>query len=206
MPGSKYIRALLAAGMFWCHAGPASAGGPARAEPAEQSPRVDRLPVPAAGAATPDLGTLAQQQASASAAPGPALMVFISFSLSDATLKRLVEQAEAAGAVLLLRGLEQQSLRQTTEHARRLIAGHQVAWQIDPRAFKQYGVQQAPTFVLSRSGAGGGCGAQQCAGDDGFLAVAGDVSLDYALDHIGAAAPEYAGLARQYLSRMRRAR
>ncbi|WP_174999223.1 type-F conjugative transfer system pilin assembly protein TrbC [Rugamonas aquatica] len=153
-----------------------------------------------------DLESLARQRDRAGAAPGPALMVFISFSLPDATLQRLVEQAEISGAVLLLRGLEQQSLLRTTEHARRLIGRHQVAWQIDPRAFRQYAVQQAPTFVLARSGAGSGCGALQCAAAADYLAVAGDVSLDYALEHMAGAAPEYAGLAGQYLARMRRQR
>ena len=72
---------------------------------------VDGLPVP--HTTTPiDLEALARgySQANATnpaapAAAGPALLVFVSFSVPDTTLRPLAEQAERAGATLILRGL-----------------------------------------------------------------------------------------------------
>lgn len=163
--------------------------------------RPDALPrpLPPVGGGQAPSGPVAD---SAVPAAPPALLVFVSFSLPDATLERLIVQAERCGAVLLLRGLEQQSLLQTVQHAQRLIGQHRVAWQIDPQAFKRFQVAQAPTFVLTREAAAAPCQNNSCAVADDYLGVAGDVSMDYALEVLGASAPAYQPIARAFRQRL----
>jgi conjugal transfer pilus assembly protein TrbC len=178
-------------------------------------PRVGQLPAPASSITSPgpgiDLATLAQQgsrlgaQASAPA-QAAALRVFITLDVPQESLRRLVEQAERAGAVLVLRGLRHQSMRQTLAALSELIGQRRVGWLIDPEAFERHGVQAAPTFVLTlgnESAAAPACGASACLGAGPFVSVAGDVSLDYALDHMARRHPGAAPVAAAYLARLR---
>ena len=172
--------------------------------------RVDAVPQPHPGAAV-DLAQIAQGfEAAASARPGPGmkadgdqLLVFVTFAMPDAALKALVQQAAAAGATLVLRGLEAGSLVKTAAHAQQIMGTHRVALQIDPQAFDRYAVRQAPTFVLVPAGtASQPCGAGSCVAPGAYARVAGDVSLDYALTTFQARAPRFAGAAARLLARM----
>ena len=87
-----------------------------------------------------------------------------------ASLKALADQAAQSGAVLILRGLKDHSMRATLAAVQALVGERQVAWQIDPEAFKHFGVERAPTFVLLTGSTAS------------FVAVAGDVTVDYALE------------------------
>ncbi len=75
------------------------------------------------------------------------LFVFVSLSMPEATLKSLYQEAQDYGAVLVLRGLEDNSLKKTAETLQRLS----ISVQIDPELFKRYEVQRVPTFVYLRS-------------------------------------------------------
>lgn len=175
------------------------------------SPHIDALPQPAASP-PPDLEALARgYQASAEGmamAQGlsaqPELIIFISFSLPQPTLQRLVEQAARAQATLVLRGFVDGSLRETVTRMQVLIGQRQVAVQIDPQAFDRFAVTRTPTFVLVRAGAkAASCGASQCLPAEAYMATAGDVSLDYALAFIARQAPGFAGEARMYLKKLK---
>lgn len=177
--------------------------------PVPSTPNIDALPVPAgAGAKSIDLEALARgyDQAAADAvadarfASGPRLLVFVSFSIPEGSLKRLVDQADRAGATLVLRGLIGGSLVRTAQRARTLIAGRNVGFQIDPQAFDRYGVQVVPTFVLVQAGPPDTtCSSGACGSSKDFVAVAGDVSIGYALQHIERASPAFAPAATQIL-------
>jgi conjugal transfer pilus assembly protein TrbC len=119
----------------------------------------------------------------ARSATPPALRIFVTLDMPTASLRLLLEQAERAGAVLVLRGLKAQSMHVTLEAVRSLIGERKLGWLIDPEAFTRYGIQHAPTFVLALDDASAGTGS--CTGTcsaGAFLAIAGDVSLDYALE------------------------
>ena len=81
-----------------------------------------------------------------------------------------------------------------------------VAWVIDPEAFTRFSVRQAPTFVLTLNDAAndmqGNCRAG-CATPASFVSVAGDVSLDYALETIQRRQPEAAPRAAPLLKLLR---
>lgn len=114
---------------------------------------------------------------------GTDLLIFVTFGMPRETLRLLAEQASRAGGVLMVRGLVDDSMRRTLAVVKEVLGGQTVPWQIDPEAFRRYAIVQAPTFVLARSvGPCQGVCAQTSAQGDSFVRVAGDVSLDYALE------------------------
>ncbi len=137
----------------------------------------------------------------------PPLRIFITLEMPQASLRLLVDQAARSGAVLVLRGLKAQSMRETLAAVRDLIGGHNVAWVIDPEAFTRFGVHQAPTFVLSLNDATNGDAYRSCASGcvtpSAFVSVAGDVSVDYALETIMRRRPEATPRAEPLLKRLR---
>ncbi len=201
--------AVLAAGLLLT-AGAVRAQAPVGLPPAKAMPRVDALPVPATQ--TPvDLEALARGFAGAAGSPTlpgadePRLLVFISLGMPEAALSRLVDQAARARAQLLLRGLSEGSLPRTAARIQQLIGTRPVAVQIDPRAFDRYAIQRVPAFVLARAGGTAtACSGEQCARSDDHVMAAGDVSLDYALNHVQRSAPAFAKDAGRFLARLGR--
>ena len=170
---------------------------PPRVEPQRSAIDIEALargkaPLPNAGATS-------------GAAPTP-LRIFITLDMPRASLQLLTDQAARAGAVLVLRGLKSQSMRQTVAVVQELIGKRRVAWVIDPEAFTRFAVRQAPTFVLTLNDAAndmlGNCRAG-CATPASFVSVAGDVSLDYALETIQRRQPQAAPRAEPLLKRLR---
>ena len=138
------------------------------------------------------------------------LRIFITLDMPRASLQLLTDQAARAGAVLVLRGLKSQSMRETLAVVRELIGERNVAWIIDPESFTRFAVRHAPTFVLTLTNLETrdeqrGCTAG-CETPVAFVSVAGDVSLDYALEAILRRKPEAAPRAEPILKRLRAAR
>jgi conjugal transfer pilus assembly protein TrbC len=182
-----------------------------RSAPVPTRPNVETLPVPLSH--TPiDLEALARGYASQSEAmtqaqrlaTGPGLLVFVSLSMPRPTLQRLIDQAARAKASIVLRGFANGSLRDTVAQVQGLIGARQVAVQIDPQAFDRYAVTRVPTFVLVRHGTRPvACASGTCAPADSFLRSAGDVSLDYALEHMRRSAPGFGAAADTFLKRIK---
>lgn len=158
-----------------------------------------------------DIGALARQgsQISGAIGPGaipsqePALRIFVTLDMPQGSLRRLVDQAERAGAVLVLRGLKNQSMRQTVAAVSDLLGERKAGWVIDPEAFERHGVEAAPTFLLTFGEDTPPCSATTCTVPRPFVSVSGDVSLDYALEHMVRRHPGAAAVAGPYLSRLR---
>ena len=174
-------------------------------------PNVEALPQPLSR--TPiDLEALARGYASQAdamtqaqgLATGPGLLVFVSLSMPRPTLQRLVGPAARAKASIVLRGFANGSLRDTVAQVQGLIGSRQVAVQIDPQAFDRYAVTRVPTFVLVRDGTRPvACASGSCAPADSFLRTSGDVSLDYALEHMRRSAPGFGPPADTFLKRIK---
>ncbi|MFT3815741.1 MAG: type-F conjugative transfer system pilin assembly protein TrbC [Acidovorax sp.] len=183
--------------------------------PSSAAASVDALPQPAAR--TPiDLEALARGYASQADAmeaaqglvqgqiKGPGLFVFVSLSMPRPTLERLVDQAARARASVILRGLTRGSLRETVAQVQPLIGTRQLAVQIDPQAFDRFAIERVPSFVLVRDGTRPeSCASGSCAPPEAFLRTAGDVSLDYALEHMVRAAPGFRADAAGFLKRLK---
>ena len=175
------------------------------------TPNVEALPQPLSR--TPiDLEALARGYASQAdamtqaqgLATGPGLLVFVSLSMPRPTLQRLVDQAARAKASIVLRGFANGSLRDTVAQVQGLIGSRQVAVQIDPLAFDRYTVIRVPIFVLVCDGIRPvACASGSCAPADSFLRTSGDVSLDYALEHMRRSAPGFGPSADTFLKRIK---
>lgn len=176
---------------------------------ATRSPNLDALPVPAT--TTPlDLGAVAEGYAlqrrppDLSADTGPRLYVFVSLSMPEPTLQRLIAQAAKAHASILVRGLAGGSLPQTVSRLQTLIGEHAVSIQIDPRPYDQFAIERVPAFVLARHGARSECTSHSCPSSTDFVRTTGDVSLEYAMVHVQRTAPAWAHEASIFLHRLER--
>jgi len=182
--------------------------------PATASPRIDALPQPISPPAVlPSLEALAKGYAiegngadmAQGLAAGPGLMVFVSLSMPQPSLQRLVDQAARAKASVFIRGLVDGSLRQTVSQVQGLIGSRQVAIQIDPQAFDRFSIEKVPSFVLVRDGTRpASCASGTCAPPKGFVRTSGDVSLDYALEFMQRGAPGFSKDAALFLRRIKR--
>jgi conjugal transfer pilus assembly protein TrbC len=115
--------------------------------------------------------------------PGaPTLLVFVSHSMPPESLLRLAHQAKRADGVLVFRGLAGATLREMIERVEPL-ARTGAAIQIDPEAFGRFGVKAVPTFVLAEGSRS--CADRSC--DANARRIAGDVTLDFALERLARA-------------------
>ena len=133
------------------------------------------------------------------------LMIFASFTMPEASLKRLVNQANRVGASVVLRGFKNNSIRETTRaiHALKEQGGNVL---VNPNAFTKYKIEAVPTFVLTRATAADAVDEQGCALPDTYVSVAGDVSLDHALDVVSRQSKDFSSLAERYLNQFRERR
>jgi conjugal transfer pilus assembly protein TrbC len=138
-------------------------------------------------------------------AQGAGLLYFASFSIPKASLERVIDQAERCNATLVLRGLaKDRDLRETAELIGELLKGRKVSFLIDPTLFSRFSVTQAPTIVLT-SGDIPRCVESNCNTPlPTYWAVAGDVSLDYALTAIVHQSPDASETATPYLAALQR--
>lgn len=134
-----------------------------------------------------DLGALVTEFGK-TAAEGPKprnekLMVFVSLSMPEKSLIRLSQDMQQAGGVMVLRGLVNNSIKETMP-ALQEVAKNGGRLIIDPTLHRDYEVDSVPTFIVS-SGVIPPCEDRAC---ERTLPVhdrvKGDISLDAALETI----------------------
>lgn len=152
----------------------------------KQSQRVStRLPdLGSPSAPSPiDPSAIAKKYRGESTNDEPSLLVLVSFSLPKESLERIALQASKSGAFLVFRGAVDNSLKKTADVVASFVdkyPGLQV--QIDPTIYKRYSVTHVPTYILSKKSEDKTACTKACDIGDSFLSVAGDVTLDYALE------------------------
>jgi conjugal transfer pilus assembly protein TrbC len=135
----------------------------------------------------------------------PDLLVFVSFSMPRGSLRRLARQAERARAAIVLRGLAADAQGRPSFHATGMVVGslgleRDQGFSVNPVAFRRFGINQVPAFVLLTED---DC---QACGEDFIpkhLKLSGDVSLDYALHAMESRRPGLASRIRPYLERLK---
>ena len=97
------------------------------------------------------------------------VMVFVSFSMPKESLKAWMHEAQKIHAPIILRGLINNSFKDTQKAIFDLIKeDHSLGgMQIDPLSFKKFNISKVPAVVLTR--------------DREFDVIYGNVTFDYAL-------------------------
>lgn len=148
-----------------------------------------------------------QQSLAAKADARESLLIFVSTSMPMKALVMLGEQAKVVGATLVIRGLVAplgtKLAMQKTMEALQPVAATGAKIQIDPEAFGRYNVKSVPTFVIA-STSDKTCAVDQCDGNSS--SVSGDVTLEYALDHLANRGGVVSQQANQYLMLLERAK
>jgi conjugal transfer pilus assembly protein TrbC len=110
----------------------------------------------------------------------PPVMIFISFSMPDSNIKEWMKYAEQIHAPVILRGLVNNSFRQTILKITELTKDNRGGVQIDPILFKRFNITSVPAVVVWKE--------NQCLPTQTCLAsydvIYGEVKLDYALERI----------------------
>lgn len=98
------------------------------------------------------------------------IAVFVSFSMPKESIKAWIDQAGKIGAGVYIRGLVNNSFKDTAKAVSDLVQDNKGGLLIDPTLFKKYVIVQVPAVVLVDK--------------ENFDLVYGDVTLDCALEKI----------------------
>jgi type-F conjugative transfer system pilin assembly protein TrbC len=109
------------------------------------------------------------------------LMIFVSSSMAASILKQYATASNKANGVLVLRGLINNSFKQTVSFIRTLDKqGTRTI--IDPNAFKLFDVKQVPEIVVIIDN--NDCKWGRCDHTPLFDKISGDITLEYGLEEI----------------------
>jgi|GEM_PF-5621726 len=109
------------------------------------------------------------------------LIIFVSFSMPKESIKGWIAQAQKVRAAVYIRGLVNNSFKDTTKAVSELVQDQIGGLLIDPNLFKKYAITQVPAVVVANGNPGDA--------SNSFDIIYGDVSLDYALEKINKSAP-----------------
>ena len=108
------------------------------------------------------------------------IIVFVSFSMPDASLKQWMRQAELIHAPVVVRGLVNNSFKETIKKMATFTRDNHGGVQLDPTLFKRFQINQVPAVVVWKDA---GClPSQSCI--ENYDVIYGDVELSYALKKV----------------------
>ena len=97
---------------------------------------------------------------------GKKLIVFVSFSMPKEYLKKLCTQVNKAGGKIVLRGLLNNSFKDSIKYIKKEFI--EIKFDIDPKLFSKFSIKTAPSFVVSHR--------------KKYDILSGSLSLKYVLD------------------------
>jgi type-F conjugative transfer system pilin assembly protein TrbC len=98
------------------------------------------------------------------------ILIFISFSMPQESIKGWINQAKKVNAAVYMRGLVNNLFKDTIMAVNKLVQDQPGGILIDPTLFRKYAITQVPAVVVSRG--------------ENFDVIYGDVTLDYALANL----------------------
>lgn len=116
------------------------------------------------------------------ASPPPPLLVLVSFSLPEASLRALAEDAARLQAPLVLRGLVNDSMDDTAKRIAAFSKQTGISFAIDPTLFSRFGADRVPTLILPLEPLQA-CTDKECPAP-AHVRVTGEASLGYLLDQV----------------------
>ena len=100
------------------------------------------------------------------------LYIFVSLTMPQSRLINLLQEAKIYDGIVVLRGLKNNSYKDTANFMQPIIKLAQAGVIIDPHLFEKYGVNKVPTFVLNDSAM------------KKYDKATGNVSIRYALEEM----------------------
>ncbi|WP_298624835.1 type-F conjugative transfer system pilin assembly protein TrbC [uncultured Legionella sp.] len=113
------------------------------------------------------------------------VIVFLSFSMPDKSLESWLRQCKISGATPVIRGLINNSFKETMSVIKTLSEKVGIGVQLDPLLFQTFGIKQVPSVVYAKDIPE--CPANMDCKPIAFDVLYGDVSLNYALGKINEA-------------------
>ncbi len=113
----------------------------------------------------------------------PQFMVFVSLSMPEQALKRIIDETSAAGGFVVFRGLPNNSAKQFLAAVSKIVDKDDqfASIGIDPRLFRAFDVTAVPTYVAVSSDFSPCDGLACKTTPPPFDAMSGNVSVSYAL-------------------------
>lgn len=113
-------------------------------------------------------------------------LVFISFSMPEALIEDYIKEARMYGGVLVLRGLVNNSLKQTVAKLKEIEGNDEkksnIAITIHPHLFKLYNITQVPTIVVSKDNLACILKYDDCSTLYEYDKISGSITIGYALE------------------------
>ncbi|HBQ3910747.1 TPA: type-F conjugative transfer system pilin assembly protein TrbC [Klebsiella pneumoniae] len=150
----------------------------------ELEAQINRNPLPKSDRQFID-NLVSQQKAANQEKPAEGALYFVSFSIPEEGLKRMLHETRQYGIPATLRGLVNNDMKTTTDAVLQLVKdGVTDGVQIDPTLYTQYSIRSVPSLVV------------RC--QDGYDVVRGNIHVKQALEKV-AQTGDCAQVARQIL-------
>lgn len=127
------------------------------------------------------------------------ILIFVSFSMPNESIKGWINDAEKIHAPVLIRGLVNNSFKETTKKMIVLSEDNHGGVQLDPQLFKALDIKQVPAVVVTKNIQ---CVTTKTCGGT-YDVVSGDVHLEYALEKIVRQKDELSPIAEAALKTLR---
>ncbi|HZW61156.1 MAG TPA: type-F conjugative transfer system pilin assembly protein TrbC [Candidatus Babeliales bacterium] len=127
------------------------------------------------------------------------VLVFVSFSMPQTSIKGWMNEAEKIHAPVVIRGLVNNSFKATIQKMTELASDNHGGVQLDPTLFKTFNIKQVPAVVVTNNA---NCLPNQTCTNT-YDVVYGDVHLDYALEKIARQNDELSSIAQTALATIR---
>lgn len=108
------------------------------------------------------------------------ILIFSSFSMPKNSIKGWMKEGEKIHAPIVIRGLVNNSFKETIQKIGELTQDNQGGVQLDPTLFQRYKIDKVPAVVVTN---GANCLPNQSCKEE-YDVVYGDVTLAYALKKI----------------------
>jgi len=124
------------------------------------------------------------------------IIVFVSFSMPDASLKQWMRQAELIQAPVVVRGLIHNSFKETIQKMAALTRDNHGGVQLDPTLFRRFQIKQVAAVVVWKES---GCLSNQSCIEN-YNVIYGDVELSFALQKIAGQNDDLSEIAQKALA------
>lgn len=108
------------------------------------------------------------------------IIIFVSFSMPKQSLKNWMRDAEKIHAPVVIRGLINNSFKETTKSMMELTKDNHGGVQLDPTVFEYFHIDKVPAVVVTTNAA---CSQHQSCPEN-YDVIYGDVTLRFALQKI----------------------